>query len=188
MRFSACGKIQGLDLNRDAVKLASVEANGLYRTLNEWDPLLFLDGHLMSRVNHGYANTSRHHHRARVAPGPRSAKMHATLFPPCASRPTRVRSQVFTHALFGGRNWPPTVWSHDTALWTVEAKFVVNDYGLRNRLAIITETRTTHLRTPVHAQSAYHRAARIRQRTREMQAASSGKPSRRNRRDHPDAG
>ena len=26
------------------------------------------------------------------------------------------------------------------ASWTVEAKFIVNDYGLRNRLAIITET------------------------------------------------
>ena len=48
---------QGLDLNRDAVKLTTVEGNGLYRVLNDWDPLLFLDGHLMSRVNHGYANT-----------------------------------------------------------------------------------------------------------------------------------
>ena len=32
------------------------------------------------------------------------------------------------------------MWSHDRAAWTVEAKFIVNDYGLRNRLAIITET------------------------------------------------
>jgi hypothetical protein len=47
--------------------------------------------------------------------------------------------EVFTHALFGP-GWPPTVWSHDRAAWTVEAKFVVNDYGLRNRMAIITET------------------------------------------------
>jgi hypothetical protein len=49
--------------------------------------------------------------------------------------------EVFTHALFGrGGGWPPTTWSHDAASWTVEAKFIVNDYGLRNRLAIITET------------------------------------------------
>src|ERR1019366_3171309 len=27
---------QGLDLNRDAVKLVTVEANGLYKTLNDW--------------------------------------------------------------------------------------------------------------------------------------------------------
>ena len=30
----------GLDLNRDAVKLQTVEANGLYRLLNDWDPVL----------------------------------------------------------------------------------------------------------------------------------------------------
>jgi hypothetical protein len=47
----------GLDLNRDAVKLETVEANGMYRLLNAWDPAVLLDGHLMSRVNHGYANT-----------------------------------------------------------------------------------------------------------------------------------
>ena len=38
-----------------------------------------------------------------------------------------------------GRGHRPA-WSHDRAAWTVEAKFIVNDYGLRNRLAIITET------------------------------------------------
>jgi hypothetical protein len=51
--------------------------------------------------------------------------------------------EVFTHALpimSAGNAWPPTGWSHDRAAWTVEAKFIVNDYGLRNRLAIITET------------------------------------------------
>jgi hypothetical protein len=46
---------------------------------------------------------------------------------------------MFTHALFGPE-WPPTDWSHDRAAWTVEAKFVINDFGLRNRMAIITET------------------------------------------------
>jgi hypothetical protein len=48
--------------------------------------------------------------------------------------------EVFTHALATPDTWPPRAWSHDRAAWTVEAKFVVNDYGLRNRFAIITET------------------------------------------------
>ena len=43
----------GFDLNRDAVKLETVEAAGMYRLLNDWDPVLLLDGHLMSRVSHG---------------------------------------------------------------------------------------------------------------------------------------
>lgn len=131
---------QGLDLNRDAVKLETVEANGLYRTLNDWDPVLLLDGHLMARVNHGYANTYGTTTVPAAAPGPRDYT-HETLFPAVRDQVRREFGlEVFTHALFAGTNWPPTVLSHDSALWTVEAKFVVNDYGLRNRLAIITET------------------------------------------------
>ena len=131
---------QGLDLNRDSVKLETVEANGLYRMLNEWDPVLLLDGHLMSRVNHGYANTYGTTTVPAAAPGPRDYT-HDTLFP--AVRELTRRNfglEVFSHALFTPNDWPPTGWSHDRAAWTVEAKFIVNDYGLRNRMAIITET------------------------------------------------
>ena len=131
---------QGLDLNRDAVKLETVEANGLYRTLNEWDPVLLLDGHLMSRVDHGYANTYGTTTVPAAAPGPREYT-HDTLFPAVRDQVRREFGlEVFTHALFVGSGWPPTGWSHDRGLWTVDAKFIVNDYGLRNRLAIITES------------------------------------------------
>ncbi len=131
---------QGLDLNREGAKLTSIESQGLIRTLNAWDPLLFLDGHLMSRVNHGYANTYGTATIPAAAPGPR-AYMTGTLFPAVRNA---VRDgfglEVFTHALAVPDTWPPTVWSHDRAAWTVEAKMLVNAYGLRNRFAIITET------------------------------------------------
>ena len=135
---------QGLDLNRDGVKLETVEANGMYRLLNQWDPALLLDGHLMSRVNHGYANTYGTTTVPAAAPGPRDYT-HDTLFPAVRDMVRKEFGlEVFTHALFGRGGgagaWPPTTWSHDAAAWTVEAKFIVNDYGLRNRLAIITET------------------------------------------------
>jgi Zinc carboxypeptidase len=131
---------QGLDLNRDAVKLATVEGNGLARTLNQWDPLLFLDAHLMSRVNHGYANTYGTTTVPAAAPGPRDY-MHDTLFPAVRDMVRKdFGLEVFSHALATPGTWPPRAWSHDRAAWTVEAKFVVNDYGLRNRFAIITET------------------------------------------------
>jgi hypothetical protein len=131
---------QGLDLNRDAVKLETVEANGMYRLLNDWDPVLLLDGHLMSRVNHGYANTYGTTTVPASAPGPRDYT-HDTLFPAVRDMVRRdFQIEVFTHALFRPTTWPPQQWSHDQAAWTVEAKFIVNAYGLRNRLAIITET------------------------------------------------
>ena len=131
---------QGLDLNRDAVKLQTIEANGLYRTLNDWDPVLLLDGHLMSRVSHGYANTYGTTTVPAAAPGPRDYT-HDTLFPAVRNMVRKEFGlEVFTHALPVPDKWPPTGWSHDRAAWTVEAKFIVNAYGLRNRLAIITET------------------------------------------------
>jgi hypothetical protein len=114
--------------------------NGLMRTLNEWDPILFLDGHLMDRVSHGYANTYGNTTVPAAHPGPRDYT-HDTLFPAVRDMVRRDYGlEVFTHALAVPRTWPPTAWSHDAAAWTVEAKFIVNAFGLRNRMAIITET------------------------------------------------
>lgn len=150
---------EGLDLNRDGVKLTTVEGNGLYKTLNAWDPLLLLDGHLMSRVSHGYANTYGTTTVPAAAPGPRDYMTHA-LFPAVRNAVRdRFGLEVFTHALATPDTWPPTAWSHDRAAWTVDAKFIVNDYGLRNRFAIITETpgQPTFERR-IYAQYAYLRA------------------------------
>ncbi|MBZ5496601.1 MAG: M14 family metallopeptidase [Acidobacteriia bacterium] len=130
----------GLDLNRDAVKLESIEANGLYQNvLNRWDPVLLVDLHLMGRVNHGYANTYATCTVPAAHPAPR-AYTWDTLFPAVREAVRRdFGLETFTHCLADNK-WPPTVWSHDNAIWSVEAKFIVNDYGLRNRMAIITET------------------------------------------------
>ena len=47
--------------------------------------------------------------------------------------------EVFTHCGTDNK-WPPTLWGHEEAMWTTEAKFVANAYGLRNRMAILAET------------------------------------------------
>jgi hypothetical protein len=131
---------QGFDLNRDAVKLETTEVNGLYNNiLNRWDPLLFVDLHLMGRVRHGYANTYATSTVPAAHEGPRMY-VWDTLFPAVRESVRRdFGLETFTHAL-ADNAWPPTVWSHDNAIWSTEAKFVITDYGLRNRMAIITET------------------------------------------------
>jgi len=50
-----------------------------------------------------------------------------------------VGLEVFTH---GGTDntWPPTIWGPGEAIWSNEAKFVANAYGLRNRMSILAET------------------------------------------------
>ena len=131
---------QGFDLNRDAVKLETTEVNALYRNvLNRWDPLLLVDLHLMSRVRHGYANTYAQSTVPAAHPGPRDYVWNQ-LFPAVRDAVRRDYGlETFTHALADDA-WPPTVWSHDNAIWSTEAKFVVSNYALRNRMSIITET------------------------------------------------
>ncbi len=131
----------GFDLNRDAVKLQTAEVRGLYQNvLNRWDPLLLFDAHLMGRVKHGYANVYATSTVPAAHPGPRGY-VWDTLFPAVRDAVrTEFGLETFTHALFDETKWPPTDWSHDRAIWSVEAKFVATDYGLRNRMTVLTET------------------------------------------------
>jgi hypothetical protein len=131
---------QGINLNRDAVRIETAEIAGLYRTVfNRWDPVLVYDGHLMGRVQHGYAIGYATCTVPAAHPGPRDY-VFDKLFPAVreATRKT-FGLEVFTHCEADGK-WPPTVWSHERAMWTTEAKFIANAYGLRNRMAILAET------------------------------------------------
>ncbi len=131
---------QGINLNRDAVRVETIEINGLYRTIfNRWDPVLIYDGHLMGRVQHGYAIGYACCTVPAAHPGPRNY-VFDTLFPAVREATRKdFGLEVFTHC-GTDRAWPPTVWSPDMAMWTTEAKFVANAYGLRNRMSILAET------------------------------------------------
>jgi hypothetical protein len=129
-----------MNLNRDAVKVESVEVTALYRTIfNRWDPTLFYDGHTMGRVQHGYGIAYATSTVPTAHPGPRGY-VFDKLFP-AIREATRKNFglETFTHCGIDD-TWPPTVWGHDQAIWTNEAKFVANAYGLRNRMSILAET------------------------------------------------
>jgi hypothetical protein len=131
---------QNINLNRDAVRIETAEIAGLYRAVfNRWDPVLIYDGHLMGRVQHGYAIGYATCTVPTAHPGPRDY-VFDKLFPAVreATRKT-FGLEVFTHCETDGK-WPPTTWSHERAMWTTEAKFIANAYGLRNRMAILAET------------------------------------------------
>jgi len=131
---------QNINLNRDAIRVDTAEIAGLYRTVfNRWDPTLIYDGHLMGRVQHGYAIGYATCTVPAAHPGPRDY-VFDKLFPAVreATRKT-FGLEVFTHCETDGAR-PPTQWSHERAMWTTEAKFIANAYGLRNRMAILAET------------------------------------------------
>ena len=131
---------QNINLNRDAIRVETAEVAGLYRTVfNRWDPTLIYDGHLMGRVQHGYAIGYATCTVPASHPGPRNY-VFDKLFP-AVREATRKNFglEAFTHCETDGK-WPPTLWSHEEAMWTNEAKFVANAYGLRNRMTILAET------------------------------------------------
>lgn len=129
------------DLNRDAIKLESVNVNGLCRSvLNRWDPVLFFDAHAMGRVRHGYAIVYATSCVPAAHPGPRGY-VFDTLFPSVReSIRKNFQIETFTHCMFDHENWPPTEWSHERAYWTTEGKFLTSAYGMRNRMSILVET------------------------------------------------
>jgi hypothetical protein len=131
---------QNINLNRDAIRVETAEIAGLYRTVfNRWDPVLIYDGHLMGRVQHGYAIGYVNCTVPTAHPGPRGY-VFDKLFPAVREATRKAFGlEVFTHCEGDGA-WPPKTWSHERALWTTEAKFVVNAYGLRNRMSILAET------------------------------------------------
>src|SRR5207302_3304803 len=51
---------QGLDLNRDYVKLESPEVRALVRFFNQWDPAVFVDCHTTNGSFHRYPITYEH--------------------------------------------------------------------------------------------------------------------------------
>jgi hypothetical protein len=130
----------GFNLNRDAIKLETLEVNALYRTVfNRWDPVLIYDGHAMERVQHGYAIGYCTSSVPAAHPGPRTY-VWDKLFPELRDETRKnFGLETFTHCGLDDR-WPPTVWSHDGAVWSTEAKFVAAAYGLRNRMSVLAET------------------------------------------------
>jgi len=132
---------QDLDLNRDAVKLETVEINALFRNLlTPWDPILYFDAHRMGRGNVAYAIGCAYHTVPAAHPATRSY-LRETLFPAAFDgMRTDFGLAGYTHALWMERDWPPRTWNYDGTIWAVDAKFAVNAYGLKNRFSILCET------------------------------------------------
>jgi len=130
----------GFDVNRDAMKLETVNMQGAYKTVfNTWDPIIIFDTHRMGRPKHGYAIVQAGSNVATASKGPRDYVTY-NIFPEIIKGARKNgRIEVFYHAGFN-RVWPPTEFTHDNAIWSTEAKFMVSGYGLRNRMAILVET------------------------------------------------
>lgn len=131
---------QGLDLNRDFIKLEAPETRALVRFLNEWDPHLFIDTHTTNGSFHRYTMTYgtakslagdddlRRFARERFIPGM------AALYSARTGEPT------FWYGSFGGGVFDAS--PDDRSRWgtyPAEGRFGTTYVGIRGRLSLLTE-------------------------------------------------
>ncbi len=129
------------DINRDAIKMETLNMQGLYENvLNTWDPTLFLDLHSMGRVQHGYSILYAPSYTPTAYPSPREYTQYTMLPAIKEMAENEYGCMFFTHADYNWDKWPPEEWDPVAGGYSVEAKFIVNAVGLRNRLSILTET------------------------------------------------
>ncbi len=124
---------QGLDLNRDFVKLESPEVRALVRFLNRWDPAVVIDAHTTNGSHHRYTIT---YEGPRVPAGDARliAEVRDTLLPEVGRL---LENRAGYKSFFYGN------FSRDHTRWeTVPAtpRYGTLYVGLRNRIGILSES------------------------------------------------
>jgi hypothetical protein len=135
---------QGLDLNRDFVKADAPETRTLLGLFRELDPHLFVDLHTTNGSSHGYHLTFAPSLNPNV--DPELARLHRTLLDGAQT----VMQQQHGFATFDYGNFETRDWEGNGApesapgvrgwySYDSRARYGINYFGLRNRLAILSE-------------------------------------------------
>jgi hypothetical protein len=124
---------QGLDLNRDFVKLESPEVRALVAFLNRWGPAVVIDCHTTNGSHHRYTLTYEGGHCP--AGDPRVSDFVRDELLPDAGR--RLEQKTGFRSFFYG-NFSP-----DRSRWETVSptpRYGIHYVGLRNRIAILSES------------------------------------------------
>ncbi len=124
---------QGLDLNRDFVKLESPEVQALVRFLRRWDPAVFIDCHTTNGSRHRYTLTYEGG-RCPAGDGNLIAFVRDELLPDVSKR---LEKATGFHSYFYGN------FSRDRSRWETvppTPRYGTHYVGLRNRIAILSES------------------------------------------------
>jgi hypothetical protein len=127
---------QGLNLNRDYVKMEAPETRASTALIEQWDPDLFVDLHTTNGSYHGYVLT--------FAPGlnpnvnPATALVRDRLLPVVRKRMLeRHQEKTFSYGNF--RNQDPDSLSQGWETYDARPRFGTNWMGLRGRLSVLSE-------------------------------------------------
>ena len=125
---------QGLDLNRDYIKLETPEARAMVRFATEWDPHVIMDLHTTNGSYHRYTLTYETPRHPAAIPGPVEYTRNEIL--PVVTK--RVLEKTGYHLFYYGNfNWrgPPETW----ATYEGKPRFGGHYHGLRGTIAILSE-------------------------------------------------
>ena len=126
---------EGYDLNRDGIKADAVETKGLLKNvLLKWDPALIVDMHTTNGSWHGYSLTYAPPYNPVGHQGP-AQYMYDTMLPAITKNlDNDFEMKVHLYGIFSG--YPPTMWYN----FSHQPRFISNYIGLRNRMAILSES------------------------------------------------
>ncbi len=131
---------QGLDLNRDFMKLDAPETQSLIRLVKQWDPQVTVDLHTTDGSYHGYHLT----YSIPLNPSlnPKLIDYHRSRLMPALTEAMRARHGFRTYYYGNFSNAIPGPPSKDERVWLAfspQPRVGVNYFGFRNRLSILSE-------------------------------------------------
>lgn len=126
------------DLNRDGTKLDALETRGLFeQAIVPWDPDVFVDLHTTNGVWHANELTYAHSYHTIGQPATSNYTRDSLL--PAVKKAMLDKYDLHTH-VYGGyslaQGWPP----QNLYTYNHHPRYLVNQFGLRNRMAILSET------------------------------------------------
>ncbi|NVK51911.1 MAG: M14 family metallopeptidase [Flavobacteriaceae bacterium] len=129
---------QGLDLNRDGIKMEAFETKGLIQNvLNKWNPELLVDLHTTNGTWHGYGITyaPSYHYAGEKAPYDFTWNV---LFPEVTKNIDKnYKVKIGPYGYYSVRQgWPPNF----IYTYNHHPRYLVNQMGLRNKMGILSES------------------------------------------------
>lgn len=129
---------QGLDLNRDGIKMEALETAGLIQNvLNKWNPEMLIDLHTTNGTWHGYGITyaPSYHYAGEKAPYDYTWDV---IFPEVTKNIDKnYKVKIGPYGYYSTRRgWPPT----SIYTYNHHPRYLVNQMGLRNKMGILSES------------------------------------------------
>lgn len=129
---------QGLDLNRDGIKMETPETEALIRNvITAWDPQVTVDLHTTNGTWHGYSLTWAPSYL--YAGEPATYRYTNEVMLPAITRNVKEKNGLF-FGPFGDFNvregWPVK----NFYTYNHHPRYIINQLGLRNRMAILSES------------------------------------------------